>query len=406
MSGIDGIENPSQSTTLRQQLPGGTDQLASPPFRIVDVHGRRMTTQFIQMARSVYRHDKHWIPPLTSAARKFMSPHRNPYFAEANADHFLALDADGHPIGRISASIDHRYVTTFSPTGFFGWFECINDQAIASALLRRAESWVADRGLRRIAGPYSYCSTQEFGLLTAGFDSTPAAFQAHNPPYYQNLIEGAGYHRAYGTDVYQWSAQTDAEVLRSIADRGCRAQEAFGLQVRHLDPRAWDTEMDLLYELFLASFSNNHDVVPISRPVFDDQVKELRAFFDPDLTFFVERDGLPVGFGLLIADANEVLAAADGRLTLDFLIRFKALRAAVTGAVVLMIGARPDAVGSGVGRVLAGVVARIALGEVGSYARVHTTWIHQDNWQSRALVAGTGAQPRRSYAIFERELGR
>jgi len=363
-----------------------------------------MTTQFVEMARSVYRNDDHWIPPLTSAARKFMSTHRNPYFAEATADHFLALDESGHPIGRISASIDRRYVTRFAPVGFFGWFECVDDPAVARALLREAEAWVAARGLRRIAGPYSYCSTQEFGLLTAGFDTTPAAFQAHNPPYYRELIERAGYHRSYGTDVYEWSAQTDTDVLRSIADRGRRAQETFGLQVRHLDPRGWDAEMDLLYELFVSSFVDNHDVVPISRPVFDAQAKELRAFFDPDLTFFVERDGVPVGFGLLIADANEVLAAADGHLSPGFLLRFKALRRAVAGAVVLMIGARPDAVGSGVGRVLAGVVARIALGEVGRYSRVHTTWIHEENWQSRAMVAGAGGQPRRSYTIFEREL--
>ena len=365
-----------------------------------------MTTQFIEMPRLVYRHDAHWIAPLTSSARKFMSAHRNPYFAEATAEHFMAFDERDRPIGRISASIDRRYVTSFAPVGFFGWFECVDDQAVASALLRDAEAWVAARGLRRIAGPYSYCSTQEFGLLTAGFDTAPAAFQAHNPPYYRRLIEGAGYHRSYGTDVYEWSAQTDTGVLRSIADRGQRAQDAFGLQVRHLDPRAWDAEMDLLYDLFVASFVDNHDVVPISRPVFDAQARELRAFFDPDLTFFVERDGVPVGFGLLIADANEVLAVADGRLSPGFLLRFKALRRAVTGAVVLMIGARPDAVGSGVGRVLAGVIARIALGEKGRYSRVHTTWIHEQNWQSRAMVAGAGGQPRRSYTIFERELDR
>ena len=162
--------------------------------------------------------------------------------------------------------------------------------------------------------------------------------------------------------------------------------------------------MDRIYELFVASFAENHDVVPISRPVFDSQAKELKQFFDPQLIFFVERGGVPVGFGLLIADANEVLAVADGRLTPGFLLRFKALRSAVTGTIVLMIGARPEAVGLGIGRVLAGAIAEIALGRVGNYRSVHSTWIHQQNWQSRSLVAATGAIPRRTYAVLEKEL--
>ena len=71
-----------------------------------------------------------------------------------------------------------------------------------------------------------------------------------------------------------------------------------------------------------------------------------------------------------------------------------------------MIGARPDSIGLGVGRVLGAEIARVGLGEVGQYREVHTTWIHQDNWQSRALVNATGAKPYRTYAVFDKELAR
>lgn len=397
-----GTENRSLSTTVAHNDRSGS--LAG-EIRVVPVRGRRMTSQFLDMPRRVYADDPRWVPPLTSSARKFMSPHKNPYFAEATIDHFLALDDHDVPVGRISASIDHGYVLRYGPVGFFGWFECIDDDRVAGPLLDRAERWSAERGMRRIAGPYSYCSTQEFGLLTGGFDTTPAAFQAHNPPYYQQLLHRAGYDYSYRTDVYEWSAATsDPGTLEGVIARGERAKDRYGLTIRHLDPANWDAEMDRIYELFVASFAENHDVVPISRPVFDSQAKELKQFFDPQLIFFVERGGVPVGFGLLIADANEVLAVADGRLTPGFLLRFKALRSAVTGTIVLMIGARPEAVGLGIGRVLAGAIAEIALGRVGNYRSVHSTWIHQQNWQSRSMVAATGAIPRRTYAVLEKEL--
>lgn len=399
-----GTENRSPSTSFA--LGEGSDRLTG-GVRVVPVRGRRMTNQFLDMPLRVYADDPRWVPPLKSSARSFMTPHKNPYFAEATIDHFLAIDDQDTPVGRISASIDHRYVLRYGPVGFFGWFECINDNRVAGHLLDRVERWSAERGMSRVAGPYSYCSTQEFGLLTGGFDTLPAAFQAHNPPYYESLLRRAGYADGYSTDVYEWSTTTsDPGTLENVIARGERARDRYGLTIRHLDPTHWDAEMDRMYELFVASFADNHDVVPISRPVFDAQAKELKQFFDPQLVFFVERAGEPVGFGLLIADANEVLAVANGHLTPKFLLRFKTLRAAVTGTVVLMIGARPEAVGLGVGRVLGGAIAEIAMGRVGNYRSVHSTWIHQQNWQSRSMVAASGAVPRRTYAVLEKELTR
>lgn len=363
-------------------------------------------TAFLDMPRALYADDPRWIPPLTYSARRFMCPRKNPYFREAEIDHFVASDKGGRALGRISATIDHRYVLRYGPVGFFGWFECIDDERVARALLDRVEQWAAERGMSRLAGPYSYCSTQEFGLLVEGFDTTPAAFQPHNPPYYKDLLERAGYRPSYRTDVYEWSAGANHDELLVAVERGERARQRYGLTVRRMDPRHRDAEMDRIYDLFVASFAENHDVIPMSRPVFDFQAKELEPFLDPELTFFVERGGEPVGFGLLAADANEVLQVADGRVTPGFLLNFKRLTKAITGTVVLMIGARPDVVGAGVGRVLAGVIAEIGLGRVGNYRSVHSTWIHQENWQSRALVAGTGARPRRTYEVLEKELTR
>lgn len=367
------------------------------------VRGRRMVNSFLAMATPLYADDDRWVPPLPVSARRFMSAARNPYFREAEIEHFVAVDG-ARVVGRISTTIDPGYVARYGKIGFFGWFECVDDPDTAAALLDTAARWVAERGMTRLAGPYSYCSTQEFGLLVDGFDTVPAAFQPHNPPYYRKLLEAAGCRESFRTSTFHWTRQRDRAAMEAAVARADVACRRGGFTVRQLDPGRWRSEMDLAYGLFTESFAGNHDVIPMSRAVFDFQAAELKAFLDPRLIRFVEHDGEAIGFSMLMADANEVLAAAGGHLSLPFLLRYRRLLHQIRGAVVLMMGVRPAFAGAGVGRVIAGEIARVGLGRAGDYREVHTTWIHNENWQSRALVGRTGALPCRSYVVLEKDL--
>ncbi|AYN37364.1 hypothetical protein DUI70_6871 [Streptomyces albus] len=363
-----------------------------------------MVDQFISFASDLYRDDEHWAPPLVSDVRRFMDPKTNPYFDEAEIEHFLAIGPDERVLGRVSASVDPAYVDRFGRTGFFGWFECVDDQEVADALLQTAEEWVRARGMDRLAGPYSYCATQEFGLLVEGFGDRPAVFQPHNPPYYEALLSRAGFARDFHTDTFSWLAERDEKAMERLVRRGEKVVAEFGLTVRDLDPARWDSEIDLVQELLAASFAENHDMVPISKPVLHFQLGELRELIDPRLTRFVEYNGKTVAFSMLAADGNELLREAGGELTESFLARYEELKAAIRGTVVLMIGVRPEYEGLGIGRVLIGEIAKIPLGGIGAYRDVHTTWIHEHNWQSRSYLAQAGSAPARTYAVYGKGL--
>jgi L-amino acid N-acyltransferase YncA len=70
--------------------------------------------------------------------------------------------------------------------------------------------------------------------------------------------------------------------------------------------------------------------------------------------------------------------------------------------VILVIGAVPEAHGSGLGRVLAAGIARAL--QQGGYERVHTTWVHESATGSKALVRRIGFHQTREYAIFQKAL--
>ncbi len=135
---------------------------------------------FAMFPWSLYREDNLWTPPLTGdllgnrilGLVGLLTP-RHPYHRYAEVTHFLAWK-NGRPVGRISASINRRFNDHYGvKIGFFGFFEVIQDYAVASALLDRARDWVKSRGMTVLRGPgeYSNATHERQGILIEGFDS-------------------------------------------------------------------------------------------------------------------------------------------------------------------------------------------------------------------------------------------
>src|SRR6218665_2678352 len=116
---------------------------------------RRPTDLYIDLPFRRYRHDPLWVPPLRADIRKLMSPKKNPLFAEAAIEPFVAFNEAGVVVGRISATIHHDYNSRFGEQHvFFGYFECENSQEVADALVAAVSTWALQRGKTSLIGPY------------------------------------------------------------------------------------------------------------------------------------------------------------------------------------------------------------------------------------------------------------
>ena len=108
---------------------------------------------FITFAWNVYRDNPYWVPPLINERKHFVDPEKNPFFEHAVAEYFMAFRGDT-PVGTIAAFTNHAY-NDFQQVnvGFFGYFEVLEDQEAAHALLKTAEDWVRNAGHESIMGP-------------------------------------------------------------------------------------------------------------------------------------------------------------------------------------------------------------------------------------------------------------
>ncbi len=111
---------------------------------------------------------------------------------------FFVAYSGGAPVGRISAQINRRYLEQHGDrTGHFGFFDCIDDQNVAAALIKTAAKWLKDRDLHRMAGPFNLTINEESGLLVSGFDTPPAILTRHSRPWVGPTSRG------------QWAAEVD-----------------------------------------------------------------------------------------------------------------------------------------------------------------------------------------------------
>jgi GNAT superfamily N-acetyltransferase len=335
-----------------------------------------------------------------------MSTRRNPFHRHAAVDHLIARDEHDRVVGRVAATVHHAYVERYGPRAFFGFFESVPDVRVAQALLGAVEEWAARQGMRSVAGPYGYTTTQDVGLLVAGFDRPPTLMQPYNPPYYADLLAACGYTESFRASCYEWRDADRPDRQDLVVDRGHEIGARYGLTVRSVRLDDYTAELDTVRHIYEASFHDHPEHVPIAAGVFRYQVGELRALVDPGLVRIVEHDGRPVAFVTVVPNLFEILGR-HGRITPGLVRRLAWKRdhhiAGITSAIVVMMGALPEYAGRGIGRVLGAEIVNAA--RRGGYTSVATTWIHDDNRWCRAIVNQMRLAPVKQYAVLEREWG-
>ena len=279
------------------------------------VHGADARMQFIKMPWSLYANDPHWVPPLIADMKEFIDPRKGVFFKQGQAELFLAY-RNGKAVGRISAQISHRHREIYNDQkGFFGFFECEDNQQTASALIQAAESYLQSHGCNVVEGPFNFTVYDEIGVLVSGFDSMPFVLNLHNPPYYDALLAQAGYRKSIDWYAYRMTADMAQsgwpDRLIRIADRIASRP---GVTIRNMDASRFDREAEIVKSIFNAAWDRNWGHVPLSESEFARTAKALKHLVVPEVSFVAEVKGQPVGFALSVHDVNPAIRAANGRL--------------------------------------------------------------------------------------------
>lgn len=375
-------------------------------IEIRQVSGRKERRQFIKFAWQIYRRDpeldRYWVPPVVDDYMKTLDKEKFPLYDHADLAMFTAWK-DGVMAGTVAAIENRRHNEVHNDkVGFWGFFECINDQLVADALLGAAAGWLRKKGLTAMRGPVSPSMNDQCGMLVRGYDSSPVFLMLYNPPYYNDLVLNSGHH--IGQELLAWYIDQkiiDIERLRRIAAHVMKRES---LTIRIINMKDFDNEIERIRDIYNKAWEKNWGFVPMTGKEFDYLAKSLKPLANPHYIYFVEdRNGRAIGFSLSLPDINQALKHVNGNPFSPLgLVKYLWYSRNISLVRTITMGVLPEYRNKGIDSIMNAYIADYG-GKHGLFAS-EMSWVLKANEAMSKLAKVIGGVPYKEYVIYEKEI--
>ncbi len=375
--------------------------------------GDHRLREFVTVPWRIHHGDPHWTPPLRAdllgsrllGFKGLLTP-SHPYHREAKVTHFIARDGR-RLLGRVSAAVNRRFNTYYdAQVGFFGFFETVDDFAVARALLDHACRWLTQQGMTSMRGPGGYSTATHEphqGVLIDGFDHPPTMELTHNPPYYGELLERYGLHKVKDYHAYWIDVSNDPNVWLVGLAKNVRARRS--ITTRAIDLSRPREEVDRIVTIYNEAWSKNWGFLPLIDAEAAAMADSLKIVADPGLIRFAYmRDRLAAVLGAL-PDPNVPFRPRWNRLAdtdLARVARLLATRRRIPRVRLMFFGIRPRFRGLGIDAILYQEVLAHALRR--GYRGCEPSLLLEDNDLVLRAAESMGGHRYKTWRIYEMPL--
>jgi len=362
---------------------------------------RRQKRQFLRFPWTLYRHDPNWIPPLRGNQKELVNYAPHPFYARNAVQTFLACRGK-EVCGRIAAILNHGHNIQHSDhRGFFGFFECVDDQAVANGLFDAVRQWFADQGIHCLRGPTNPSLNYELGLLIDGFDSPPTFMMTYNPPYYARLIENYGFRKTQDLYAFWGHLEMLPKIEAKLGPIAEQIKERYHVKLRPLDKSRFVEDVEMFLSIYNRSLANTWGFVPMSGDEIRHLAGGLRHIIVPEMAICAEIDGKIVGASFGLPDYNPRIREIDGRLFPFGFFHLLRNRRAIKRIRLISTNVIPEYQRLGVGLVLMGGLVPKAM-EWG-LEEAEFSWVLESNRLSFGSLKKGGAKISKTYRLYDFE---
>ncbi len=359
--------------------------------------------RFLRVSYHIYQDDPHWVAPLLGDLKKVFSD-ANPLFEHAEMQLWVAAQ-NGRDVGRIAGIVDRNFNTYQKDNAaFFGFFECINDHAVAHALMEAVVGWARSKGLKKILGPLNPTTNEEGGLLVHGFDTSPVFMMTYNPPYYADLVAGEGFTKAKDLLAYFFDlANTPMGRFERIAAKFKKCEP--DISIVPIRRRNLAKTLEKVKAVYNEAWQNNWGFVPMTDAEVNFMAGRLKPLLTEGLAYVAETPQEPVGFLLAMPDFNQAFKPLKGRVLTSKLLGFLPYVLGwkvpdVCRVITLGVKARYRGRGIEAAMLAEGLHTGFKLG----FRSVEASWILEDNTAVQRVIELFGGKPYKTYRVYERPL--
>lgn len=377
-------------------------------FQLKRVESKSDWRDFIDLAWDIYEGDTVWVPPLKIAVRDLLDVRKNPFFKHASMQMWVAY-RDGKRVGRIVACVDDTHNRFHGEkTGFFGFYEAIDDQKLANALFEEAATWLRGKGMTTMRGPMNPSTNHECSLLIEGFDNPPSVMMTYNPPYYVKHFDTWGLTKAKDLFAYEINGLTGKFSERMMAQAE-RLKKRGSVTFRKINMNDFEGEVRTILDIYNDAWEDNWGFVPMNEEEFRHLAKDMKMIIDPAMVLVAMVRGEIAGFGLTLPDVNQVFnTVRDGQLfptgifKLLWNLKGPGRKKTINRCRIVTLGIKKAYRNFAIGPLLYAEYMKLA--PENGYPIGEASWILEDNGPMNKALEHMGATKTKTYRIYDKAL--
>ena len=379
--------------------------MSSSDINLVQVDNESVKNQFINFPYKLFKDEPNWVPPLRFDVRNNLDTKKNPLYDHTKIEMWLAF-RDGKVIGRIAGIINKAHNDFHNDkVGFFGFFECINNQKAADLLFDKAAEFCRANGMDTMRGPVNPSTNDECGLLMDAYDQPNVMLMPYNFKYYGDLIGGYGFKKE--RDLYALWIPSEVinhpvmEKFNRISDMILRRED---LVIRKVNMKDFNNEVQRVREVYNDAWADNWGFVPMTEAEFMFIAKNLKMVVDPNFIYFAEKKatGETIGFSLSLPDNNQAIVGMNGKLFPFGIFKFLAQKKKIDRLRVIIMGVKKEYQRKGIDAVF--YRDTIVNGNIRGVKGAEISWVLEDNMVMMQTALNMGAHIYKTYRIFDKKL--
>ncbi len=355
---------------------------------------------FVKFPYSLYKNSPYWVPPLLSDQKILLNPDKHPFYEHASANFFLAT-IDNQVVGRIAAIIDNNHNKIHNEkTGFFGFFETIENYQVAKKLYNACKSWIYNQGMTNFRGPANPCLNEDCGFLTDAFDLPPVIMMPYNPPYYIDYAEKFGFKKA--ADLYAYYIDNNRKIPDKLMKVINIVNKKEKVKIRPFNLKNFNKDAKSVWHIYNKAWKKNWGFVPMTENEFNYLAKNLKQVVEPELALFAEINGRPVGFSLSVPDINQALIHTNGRLFPFGLIKLLWYSKKIDMIRTIIMGVIPEYQRIGIDALFYYKTWMNAVKK--GYVKDEMSWVVESNKMMRRSAEMLGGKIYKIYRLYEMKI--
>ena len=283
-------------------------------LRVEEVLTVKQIRLFHQFTRDLHKENDAFISHIDQDVDGIFNPNKNSEFSSGEAKRWL-LYSNNTICGKVAAFYNRK-------TGFagIGFFDSLNDQAIANKLFDTAIDWLKENGYNRVEAPVNFGERDKYwGLLVEGFNC-PAYQENYNFPYYKELFETYGFTKS----IVQTTSEArpddiDYNKYKRFTDR---LEERGGFKAKHFKISEMDNFVKDFTLIYNQAWEQHEHFVPFTEERVKALFTEMKPIIREDILWFLYEGNKPIAFYLSIIDLNQIFRHVNGNMNLWGKLKF------------------------------------------------------------------------------------